>query len=115
MGECRRERAGTHLRSKPEPRLEPEPRLGRVEVSGLGWRPYGRREQVLRDIRLTVAPGERVLLAGPSGSGKSTLLRALAGLLGTVDAGERSGSVAVDGADPGARPGSVGLVLQEPG
>ncbi len=29
---------------------------------------------------LTVAPGERVLIAGPSGSGKSTLLRAIAGI-----------------------------------
>ncbi|MGL5929500.1 MAG: ATP-binding cassette domain-containing protein [Dermatophilaceae bacterium] len=70
---------------------------------------------MLRNLGLTVAPGERVLLAGASGSGKSTLLRALAGLLGTVDAGERSGSVTVDGVDPGARPGTVGLVLQEPG
>ncbi|MGL5864385.1 MAG: ATP-binding cassette domain-containing protein [Dermatophilaceae bacterium] len=88
---------------------------GRVEVAGLTWRPYGRREPVLRDIGLTIAPGERVLLAGASGAGKSTLLRALAGLLGTVDAGVRAGSVTVDGADPGARPGTVGLVLQEPG
>ncbi|MGL4744487.1 MAG: ATP-binding cassette domain-containing protein [Dermatophilaceae bacterium] len=70
---------------------------------------------MLRGIDLTIAPGERVLLAGASGAGKSTLLRALTGLLGTVDAGERSGSVTVDGAAPSAQPGTVGLVLQEPG
>lgn len=64
---------------------------------------------------LTLAPGERVLLAGPSGSGKSTLLRALAGLLQTADAGDLTGTVLVDGVSPGARPGTVGLVLQEPG
>jgi energy-coupling factor transport system ATP-binding protein len=70
---------------------------------------------VLREVDLSIAPGERVLLVGASGSGKSTLLRALAGLLETIDAGELTGSVLVDGLQPGARPGAVGLVLQEPG
>lgn len=70
---------------------------------------------MLRDLDLTVPAGQRVLLVGPSGSGKSTLLRALAGLLLTVDSGDLSGDVRLDGREPGERPGSVGLVLQEPG
>ena len=90
-------------------------RLGLVEVEDLTWRPYGRREPVLREVRLTLRPGERVLLAGPSGAGKSTLLRALTGLLGSAEAGELTGSVTLDGAPPGSRPGATGLVLQEPG
>ncbi len=88
---------------------------GRVEVDALTWRPFGRRDPVLRDVGLSIAPGERVLLVGPSGSGKSTLLRALTGLLGSVEAGELTGGVTLDGARPGSRPGDVGLVLQEPG
>ena len=36
--------------------------------------------QVLRDINLDVAPGERIVICGPSGSGKSTLIRCLNGL-----------------------------------
>ncbi|MEO7131727.1 MAG: ATP-binding cassette domain-containing protein, partial [Dermatophilaceae bacterium] len=86
-----------------------------VEVVDLSWRPFGRKQPVLSHLDLTIRPGERVLLAGPSGSGKSTLLRALAGLLLTADAGELSGTVAVDGDDPQHLPGAVGLVLQDPG
>lgn len=86
-----------------------------IEVRGLTWRPYGRSRPVLEHLDLTVEPGERVLLAGPSGSGKSTLLRAVAGLLLTADAGDLSGEVAVGGVAPQSVPGSVGLVLQDPG
>lgn len=36
---------------------------------------YGNDFHVLRDIDLTVASGERIVVCGPSGSGKSTLIR----------------------------------------
>lgn len=36
---------------------------------------------VLKDVQLTIWPGEKASLVGPSGSGKSTLLSLIAGLL----------------------------------
>lgn len=42
------------------------------------FRPDGYR--LIRDMTITVRPGERLLVVGPSGCGKSTLLRVLAGL-----------------------------------
>jgi energy-coupling factor transport system ATP-binding protein len=68
----------------------------------------------VRDLDLSIEPGERVLLLGASGSGKSTLLQGLAGVLGDVDDGESAGELTVDGAPPAAGRGRSGLVLQDP-
>ena len=39
------------------------------------------RVRVLRDVDLTLGPGEALAVAGPNGAGKTTLLRILAGLM----------------------------------
>jgi len=48
---------------------------------------YFGKLHVLRDLNLTVAPGEVVVVCGPSGSGKSTLIRCV-NALERVQAGE---------------------------
>ena len=66
--------------------------------------------QVLRDISLTIEPGEFFALLGPSGCGKSTLLRLIAGFNQA-----QSGSVKIDGADiTGIPPWNrdIGMVFQ---
>lgn len=90
-----------------------------VEIDGLTFRYRRASEPAIRDISLTIAPGEVVLVAGPSGCGKSTLIRAINGLIPHAYPGEMSGSVRIED-----RPTTdlklrdialtVGTVLQDP-
>lgn len=59
------------------------------------YTPSGRRQPVLQDCGLVIAPGDRILLTGPSGSGKSTLAALLAGLRTP-----QAGLLLLDGRDP---------------
>jgi energy-coupling factor transport system ATP-binding protein len=73
----------------------------------------------LRDVSLTLAPGEFALLAGRSACGKTTLLRAACGLVPHFHGGEIEGSIQVAGMDaiaggPGDLAAAVGYVAQDP-
>ncbi|HYN64901.1 MAG TPA: ABC transporter transmembrane domain-containing protein, partial [Candidatus Limnocylindrales bacterium] len=67
------------------------PRLrGHIEMSGLGFR-YGSRA-VIRELNLTIEPGEMIGLVGHSGSGKSTLVNLICRFYDVTD-----GAIKVDG------------------
>ncbi len=68
----------------------------------------------MRDLELSIQPGERVLVLGASGAGKSTLLAGLAGVLGGDDEGESTGTLEVDDRPPSHSRGRAGLLLQDP-
>jgi general L-amino acid transport system ATP-binding protein len=68
------------------------------------------RFQVLCDIDLSVARGERIVVCGPSGSGKSTLIRCVNGL-----EEHQEGRIVVDGIELSDAPGSVDRIRREVG
>ncbi|MEU1776939.1 ATP-binding cassette domain-containing protein [Streptomyces sp. NPDC053741] len=78
---------------------------------------YDRKAPVVRNVTLSVAPGESVGLLGPSGCGKSTLAR-VAALLHRPDAG----TLLLDGDPvrrwrhraPRAQRTAIGVVFQQP-
>jgi ATP-binding cassette subfamily B protein len=103
-----------HVSSVPEPAnpVHLEHVKGAIELRNIGFR-YGNRA-VMRDVNLTIAPGEMIGLVGHSGSGKSTLVNLICRF---YDVSE--GSIRIDGVDIRSMPISeyrrnIGLVLQEP-
>jgi general L-amino acid transport system ATP-binding protein len=64
----------------------------------------------LRDVSLSVAGGERIVICGPSGSGKSTLIRCVNAL-----EAHQSGRIAIEGAELTHDPKSVDRVRREVG
>jgi energy-coupling factor transporter ATP-binding protein EcfA2 len=79
----------------------------------------GAARPALRDVTLTVAPGEFVVLAGLSAGGKSTLLRAACGLVPHFHGGAFGGRVTVGGLDtrehgPAELAAVAGTLFQDP-
>jgi energy-coupling factor transport system ATP-binding protein len=72
------------------------------------------RVPALREVDLTVAPGETIALMGRNGAGKSTLLSALAGLVEPAKGTVRTGGATPHRTPPRELVRRVGLVPQEP-
>ena len=79
-----------------EGRQAPE-RPGRtheIRFEHVCFRYEGSGEDTIRDLNLTIRPGERLALVGPNGAGKTTLIKLLCGLYRPT-----SGTVYLDGRD----------------
>jgi len=71
----------------------PEPK-GRIDLKGVVTIPPMSKNPVLKNVNMTILPGECIGLIGPSGSGKTSLAKTILGLW-PVAAGE----VRIDGAE----------------
>ncbi|MGC0332284.1 energy-coupling factor transporter ATP-binding protein EcfA2 [Streptomyces sp. SAI-170] len=72
------------------------------------------RVPALREVDLTVGPGETIALMGRNGAGKSTLLSALVGLVEPAKGTVRTGGATPHRTPPRELVRRVGLVPQEP-
>jgi ATP-binding cassette subfamily B protein len=69
------------------------PATGAIDVADVSFA-YGTGADVLSDVQLTIAPGERLALVGPTGAGKSTLAKLVVRFYDP-----RSGAVSFGGVD----------------
>ncbi len=94
------------------PADEPNVTSGGIEFRGVSFG-YAPDQPVLKDINLTLAPGETVALVGSTGAGKSTLISLLVRFYDPVQ-----GTVFIDGRDIRSLPVQalrqrIGIIMQD--
>jgi thiol reductant ABC exporter CydD subunit len=92
----------------------PDPSRSALRIEQLEVCYPGRVLPALRDVTLTVNPGDVVAIAGPSGSGKSTLLSVLLGLAPGWSGSVRVGGIELPDLDPQEWRSHLAWVPQRP-
>ena len=79
-------------RAVSDPSIRRQPISGDIRLRAVSYTYEGAAEQSLRDVSLSIQPGEKIALIGRSGSGKSTLLQLLSGMIAPG-----AGAISIDG------------------
>jgi ATP-binding cassette subfamily B protein/ATP-binding cassette subfamily C protein len=95
------------------PRAPARGRPGAIEVRDVSFRYPGKEEWALRDLTLTVAPGEKLGLVGENGAGKSTRVKLLMRLHDPTEGEIRYGGVDLRDMDPRELRARIGAVFQD--
>lgn len=92
---------------------------GRVQIENFNFCFPEQEKPFLKDINISIEPGEFVAIVGPSSCGKSTLGLCLTGIYPHVLEGTTTGSIMIGGLDVASAPTSqittkIGIVFQDP-
>ncbi len=103
---------GETARANP-PLAPPRGRPSELQIRGVSFRYPGREEWALRDISLTLTPGEKLGLVGENGAGKSTLVKLLMRLYDPTEGEILYGGVDLRDMDPHDLRARIGAVFQD--
>jgi ABC-type bacteriocin/lantibiotic exporter with double-glycine peptidase domain len=98
---------------EPGNAADPPRLMGQIELRNVSFRYDSRSPWVLRNVSLTVQPGQKVAFVGRSGSGKSTLLKLMLGLHEAQEGGVFYDGSPLRGMNLRALRSQLGVVLQE--
>ena len=106
-----------HILKSPEESLEPTPATGRgrgaITVRNLDFS-YPNGQDILRNMSLSVAPGETVALVGPPGCGKTTFIRVLLRFYPYQKGQVEIDDLEINETDRDWIRAQIGVVLQDP-
>jgi ATP-binding cassette subfamily B protein/ATP-binding cassette subfamily C protein len=94
-------------------RTVPRGRPAAIELDHVSFRYPGKQAWALRDVSLSVAPGEKLGLVGENGAGKSTLVKLLLRLHDPTEGSIRYGGVDLRDMDPRDLRDRIGAVFQD--
>jgi ATP-binding cassette subfamily B protein/ATP-binding cassette subfamily C protein len=103
---------GEDPRIRP-PRSLPRGRPQEIAFRNVSFRYPGKDGWALRDLTLTIAPGEKLGLVGENGAGKSTLVKLLLRLYDPTEGEIRYGGVDLRDMDPEDLRSRIGAVFQD--
>ena len=101
------------IRATPTSMPPPSSDQRGVEFRGVSFRYEGHDDWALRDVNLTIGPGEKIALVGPNGAGKTTLIKLLARLYDPTEGQILFNGVDLRDLDPGELRRRIGVIFQD--